>query len=190
MKIDNSENFFNAVRKINEVVFDESASDFYSHVLDSSLNEVKLSLSNAKNSSFNGVMEKLKALTGRQMFEIMMNDVMCDDKPHFMVITHGDLWINNIMFRYDKNDQVDDVKFVDLQTIRYGNMVRRYQTFVLKSKINISLFTGLRSLNLPLFKHKGPLKTSITRRITGNLQNIPNKEHTKSFVKENRHWPR
>jgi hypothetical protein len=27
------------------------------------------------------------------------------------------------MFHYDKNDEVDDVKFVDLQTIRYGNMV-------------------------------------------------------------------
>lgn len=129
MKFEHSENFFNTVRKINEVVFEESASDFYSHVLDSSLNDVKISLSNSKNSSFNGAINKLKSLTGKQMFEMMMNDVSCNDKPQsqqFMVITHGDLWINNIMFHYDEKNRVDDVKFVDLQTVRYGNMVSKF----------------------------------------------------------------
>lgn len=42
---------------------------------------------------------------------------------NWKVICHGDLWINNLMFRYDTNGKVNHVKFVDLQTVRYTNPV-------------------------------------------------------------------
>lgn len=35
------------------------------------------------------------------------------------VIAHGDLWVNNLMWRYDHRNKCDGVKFVDLQTLRY-----------------------------------------------------------------------
>uniref|UniRef100_A0A1Y1KQT4 CHK kinase-like domain-containing protein n=1 Tax=Photinus pyralis TaxID=7054 RepID=A0A1Y1KQT4_PHOPY len=33
----------------------------------------------------------------------------------FKVLTHGDCWINNLMFHYDHDNEVDDVRFVDFQ---------------------------------------------------------------------------
>ena len=40
-------------------------------------------------------------------------------KNHRAVFTHGDLWTNNIMFHYDLNGNVDDVRLVDFQLARY-----------------------------------------------------------------------
>ncbi|KAF6204601.1 hypothetical protein GE061_018761 [Apolygus lucorum] len=37
------------------------------------------------------------------------------------VLCHGDLWLNNMMFRYN-GDTVEEVKFVDLQVMRYASL--------------------------------------------------------------------
>lgn len=39
----------------------------------------------------------------------------------FHTILHGDLWVNNQMFRYNDQKQLQDVKFVDFQMSFYGN---------------------------------------------------------------------
>ncbi|KAJ6641296.1 hypothetical protein Bhyg_06232 [Pseudolycoriella hygida] len=39
----------------------------------------------------------------------------------FNVIVHGDLWSNNIMFKYDKNGDVEDTVLVDFQLCYYGS---------------------------------------------------------------------
>lgn len=44
------------------------------------------------------------------------NAKSCED---FFVVVHGDLWVNNIMWRYDNRNNCDAVKFIDLQTMRY-----------------------------------------------------------------------
>lgn len=36
------------------------------------------------------------------------------------VISHGDLWLNNIMFKYDANEKVETCKFIDFQFARYA----------------------------------------------------------------------
>lgn len=36
------------------------------------------------------------------------------DKNEFNVINHGDFWINNMFFHYDKNNQVDGHIFVSI----------------------------------------------------------------------------
>uniref|UniRef100_A0A0A9VYS8 Citrate synthase, mitochondrial n=1 Tax=Lygus hesperus TaxID=30085 RepID=A0A0A9VYS8_LYGHE len=37
------------------------------------------------------------------------------------VLCHGDLWLNNMLFRYN-GDAVEEVKFVDLQVMRYSSL--------------------------------------------------------------------
>lgn len=42
------------------------------------------------------------------------------DDNDFNVILHGDLWSNNIMFKYDANGDVEDTVLVDFQICYYG----------------------------------------------------------------------
>lgn len=51
-----------------------------------------------------------------------------DGKPYkempeepWATITHGDFWVNNMLFHKDDADNVDDVKFVDFQTYLYAS---------------------------------------------------------------------
>jgi hypothetical protein len=133
MKVVDPMKLQDAVDKMHEVVFTESAAEFYCSILDSSLTETILSLSNFSNA--NGDLDKpieiLKRLTGKQLFDIMMNHVInSDDK--WKVVCHGDVWINNLMFHYH-NDKVKHVKFVDLQTIRYTNFACDILMFLFSS---------------------------------------------------------
>lgn len=50
-----------------------------------------------------------------------MNDVIFDKATDissrhddFGVLNHGDMWVNNIMFAYDNNGKVKDMKFVSI----------------------------------------------------------------------------
>ncbi|XP_053673519.1 uncharacterized protein LOC128723780 [Anopheles nili] len=46
-----------------------------------------------------------------------------DDQPEdgYRVLNHGDLWGNNMMFRYGKDEIVQEVMFVDYQLSNYGS---------------------------------------------------------------------
>lgn len=122
MKVVSPLAFYEAVSKMTEVVFTETGREFYGHVLDSTLSGAISSLSNFSNA--NGDLDKpieiLKRLKGEQLYGIMMNHAK-NSGNNWKVISHGDMWINNLMFHYH-NGKVKHVKFVDLQTIRYGNL--------------------------------------------------------------------
>lgn len=48
-------------------------------------------------------------------------EVFTRDEKAFNVLTHGDLWITNLMYKYDENGHPQDVVFVDYATGFYGS---------------------------------------------------------------------
>lgn len=92
MKIVDPVGFYDAVNKTHEVVFSEDNCEFFSQVLESSLNEVVSSLSNFSNA--NGELDKpieiLKRLGGKRLFLMMMNHVN-KSSNNWKVICHGEL---------------------------------------------------------------------------------------------------
>lgn len=124
MKIIEPKTFSTAVQYIEEIVFIEDAAEFYSQQLDYALNQAITSLSQESNENgeFDSTIKILKKLKGPKLFNIMRNHVT-NSEDRWNVIVHGDLWINNIMFHYGKNGRVNYAKFVDLQTLRYSNLV-------------------------------------------------------------------
>lgn len=51
----------------------------------------------------------------------------------FHTLLHGDLWLNNEMFKYDEQNQLQDVVFVDYQMSSFGNPMSDFVYFVFTS---------------------------------------------------------
>lgn len=43
------------------------------------------------------------------------------DQNNFNVLTHNDLWVNNLMFKRKSNDQIEDIVLVDFQFVYWGS---------------------------------------------------------------------
>ncbi|XP_054276091.1 uncharacterized protein LOC128995182 [Macrosteles quadrilineatus] len=108
---------------------------------DSKVRELFISLINGGMNRFIREMEKLVT-----MKEFL--DTVKDITPHLwdiLVETHipsgeliktikqGDPWIPNMMFRYDKNDTVCDIKIIDFQGTSYGSPISDLTTFLWSS---------------------------------------------------------
>ncbi|XP_075148803.1 uncharacterized protein LOC142222514 [Haematobia irritans] len=55
------------------------------------------------------------------------------DFNKFNVLNHGDFWVNNIMFQYNENGDIDNTYFVDYQLCQYGSPVYDLYYFLLSS---------------------------------------------------------
>lgn len=114
--------FQEALANTKEIVYCEEAHEFYKHSLDSSLREALSSLkANNLKGELNEPISRLSNMSGK-IFQIM-SDRILNNTEDWSVVCSGDLWINNLMFRYDGCDQVTGVKFIDLQTVRYTSPV-------------------------------------------------------------------
>lgn len=107
---------------LNEVVYTMDAADFYTHSLESSLNEALHSLRQSNvNGELDVVIQRIDRLSGK-LFQIMYECIVDIEEP-WAVLCHGDLWINNLMFKYDAANRCSGVRLVDLQTMRYSSPV-------------------------------------------------------------------
>lgn len=115
--------FASVVSNIGESIYCAEAADFFTQSLECSLKETLFSLRKT-NKIYPGLspaihqIEKLKGQLFRQMYKCVRNN-----RTDWQVICHGDLWINNLMFKYNNRGECDGVKFIDLQTLRYTSPV-------------------------------------------------------------------
>lgn len=111
------------ISNISESIYCTEAAEFFTQSLECSLKEAlhSLRMSNQKYSNLTVPIQQTEKLHGhlyRKMYKCVR-----DDSNEWMVLCHGDLWINNLMFRYNNRGECDGVKFVDLQTLRYTSPV-------------------------------------------------------------------
>lgn len=124
------DNEFDAiVNNITESIYCPEAADFFTTSLECSLKEALHSLRKTHEtvsdktinaSEFSSAIKCVENLTGR-LYHLMYACVR--NTSTLNVICHGDLWINNLMFRYNNRNECDGVKFIDLQTLRYTSPV-------------------------------------------------------------------
>lgn len=118
--------FQRARRHVQEIVYCAEAADFYATSLNSSVREALASLraSNAASGELSDAIHQVQKMAGGRMYELMARAVCgggsgAVDGYDWSVMCHGDLWVNNLMFRYDATtDRVADVRLIDLQTAR------------------------------------------------------------------------
>uniref|UniRef100_A0A182XWI6 CHK domain-containing protein n=1 Tax=Anopheles stephensi TaxID=30069 RepID=A0A182XWI6_ANOST len=107
--------FADVCAKVREIVYCPEAADFYTHSLESSLRGALDSLrySNSSEGDLDEPIRAVEGLTGR-LYRIMSGLVCNGVDDAWRVISHGDTWVNNLMFSADRQH----VKLIDLQTMR------------------------------------------------------------------------
>jgi hypothetical protein len=73
---------------------------------------------------------KLAGLNPIELFGKPMDET---DKLFFPVILHGDMWMNNALFKYDARGNPTEVKFIDFQMVRRGNIFEELKYFFFTS---------------------------------------------------------
>lgn len=110
--------FHTMKEKVTEIVYTDEGAEFYTHSLQTSLRGTLDSLHYSnKNGALDGAIKAMERLNGR-LYQIMSSSVRNSHEP-WKVLCHGDTWVNNLMF----NDSHDQVKLIDLQTMRYTSPV-------------------------------------------------------------------
>jgi Domain of unknown function (DUF227). len=66
---------------------------------------------------FERSISKLEKLSEKAT-DIMMEQIRPRDGG-IVVLNHGDVWVNNLMFKYSRDGQVEDVRFFDFQLARF-----------------------------------------------------------------------
>ncbi|XP_013107734.2 uncharacterized protein LOC106087289 [Stomoxys calcitrans] len=62
------------------------------------------------------------------------------DRSEFNVLNHGDSWINNIMFKHDKDGNVEQTYYIDYQVCKYGTPAQDLWYFLMTStKLDIKV---------------------------------------------------
>lgn len=68
------------------------------------------------------------------------------DESEFNVLNHGDVWCNNVMFKYKENGEIEETFLVDYQLSKYGSPAQDLFYFLLSSTqldIKIDKFDAL-----------------------------------------------
>ncbi|KAH8302249.1 hypothetical protein KR044_004353 [Drosophila immigrans] len=105
--------------QMKEIVYCPEAAEFYSSILDTSvqqaLDSLRASNADGQLSTPIRLIEQLQP----QLFGQLQHSINAAAATPFSVVCHGDLWLNNLMFR----SQPEEVIFFDLQAMRRSSPV-------------------------------------------------------------------
>jgi aminoglycoside/choline kinase family phosphotransferase len=106
----------NALSEVSrEVQFTKERSSMYEeHLAQLARNTTDIIRNNPKTSRYAKQVEGILSNTHHHLLTFLK------PRESFSTLTHGDLWTNNIMFRYSEDEPVS-AKFLDFQTCRYGS---------------------------------------------------------------------
>lgn len=135
--------FRDKCKQIHEIVYCKEAEEFYRNILDASIQE---SLNSLRTSNVDGSLSEPIRLIEKLQYKLFgqIQNFIINSGDHMNVMCHGDLWVNNIMFTAETSmptNECDseqlhenmapsancclpsDVKFIDLQAMRYTSPV-------------------------------------------------------------------
>jgi hypothetical protein len=120
LKLLNPKTFQKLRESIEEVIYVQDASKLISVYLENALKmaiECLRSMSDS-DGTFDEDIKKIEGFSGK-VFNIMSE--LVKSKEPWSVICHGDSWSNNFLFRYSQARQVEEVRLLDLQVVRYAS---------------------------------------------------------------------
>ncbi|BFF89023.1 uncharacterized protein DMAD_07872 [Drosophila madeirensis] len=107
-------------------------------------------------------MHKMPSILEAHVAEVIKDSQVNEEE--FNVLNHGDAWVNNIMFKYDADDRVQETYLLDHQVTQYGNPAQDLYYFIMSSTeldIKVDQFDYLiRWYHQNLVEHAGILKYS------------------------------
>ncbi|XP_033159319.1 uncharacterized protein LOC117140478 [Drosophila mauritiana] len=104
---------------LQEIVYCDEATDFYATILDTSVQQALESLGDANADDCLTTPIRLLEELRTNLFENLKQEINATAAAPNSVICHGDLWVNNIMFR----SEPEEVIFFDLQAMRKSSPV-------------------------------------------------------------------
>jgi thiamine kinase-like enzyme len=124
---------------------DPSSTDLYSESMFADTGEQRQYMEESLKYNLNNLASKLDTWPGydhyankiRKLVPTALDQMIKCTKPKedsLNVLNHGDCWTNNMMFHYcPKTGEVDDVRFVDFQLVRFSSPVLDLQYFLCTS---------------------------------------------------------
>lgn len=122
LRIVDVEGFQRVLASLNDYIFSADTVNSFPTFFDDMV--VRCLKSLRRNSPEKGLQEAIafieRHFSDRQLFEIARRMVLREKDPNLMAVCHGDSWLNNFMFKsLGEEDPAQDVKFLDLQVMRY-----------------------------------------------------------------------
>ncbi|XP_043491551.1 uncharacterized protein LOC122517191 isoform X1 [Polistes fuscatus] len=133
IKLKDPEYFDKLTSPLKEMIFTTDSVSVIGHTIESSMDSGIYNLESIKDPSedIRKVIEHLKSLKN-QCYNIL-SKLFNLPKDKYFCICHGDPWINNILYKYDKNGKLSDLKFVDYQIVRHSSVATDFHYFVYTS---------------------------------------------------------
>lgn len=149
-----------------EGIFAENMESVYQPYYDSYFDHYICALKKLKHGDY--FIEKVEKWRG-QLFKLIVKSIKFDENSPLNVLCHGDMWSNNLMYKYSEDGSINNLKAVDYQLMFYGSPAKDLFNFMITSwraDIKIKEFTNLITFyhkilaeNLKVLNYQKPIPT-------------------------------